>query len=69
MLLVVGMCSVLRIDGTLCRSLLPKSITTAIAIGISEEIGGISPVTVAAVIITGVMGAIVANLSVQTVPY
>ncbi|MCH1983917.1 LrgB family protein [Ruminococcus sp. OA3] len=62
MLLVIGMCSMLRIDETLCRSLLPKSITTAIAIGISEEIGGISPVTVAAVIITGVIGAIVASL-------
>ena len=62
MLLVVGMCSLLQIDETLCRSLLPKSITTAIAIGISEEIGGLSPVTVAAVIVTGVVGAIVSNL-------
>ena len=63
MLLVVGMCSALRIDGTLRRSLPPKSITTAIAIGISEERSrNFHRATVAAVIITGGMGAIVANL-------
>lgn len=37
-------------------TLLPKSVTTAIAIGVSEELGGIVSLTIAAVIITGVLG-------------
>ena len=35
-------------------TLLPKSITTAIGIGISEELGGIVTITIAVIIITGV---------------
>lgn len=41
-------------------TLLPKSITTAIGMGVSEELGGITPVTVAVIIITGVIGNIIA---------
>lgn len=37
-------------------TLLPKSITTAIGMGISEELGGIVTITVAVIIITGVLG-------------
>ncbi len=35
---------------------LPKSITTAIGIGVSEENGGIIPITVGVIVITGVIG-------------
>ena len=51
----------LKMEQTLTVSLLPKSITTAIAIGVTEELNGISAVTVAAVIITGIMGAVTAG--------
>ncbi len=37
-------------------TLLPKSITTAIGIGISEELGGISTITVAVIILSGIFG-------------
>ena len=37
-------------------TLLPKSITTAIGIGISEELGGYVSITAAVIIITGVLG-------------
>ena len=37
-------------------SLLPKSITTAIGMGVSEELGGSVTLTVAVIIITGVFG-------------
>ena len=37
-------------------TLLPKSITTAIGMGVSEELGGIQTITVAVIIITGVLG-------------
>lgn len=40
---------------------LPKSITTAIAMGISEEMKGIVTITVASIIITGILGSIIAE--------
>lgn len=40
---------------------LPKSITTAIGIGVSEELGGYVPITVAVIIITGVLGNVMAE--------
>ncbi|MGN0159710.1 MAG: LrgB family protein [Brotaphodocola sp.] len=42
-------------------SLLPKSITTAIAMGVTEEAGGIVTITVVCVIITGILGNIIAE--------
>ncbi|MDD3796634.1 MAG: LrgB family protein [Lachnospiraceae bacterium] len=43
-------------------TLLPKSITTAIGMGVSEELGGIVNVTVAAIIITGILGNMIADM-------
>ena len=37
-------------------TLLPKSITTAIGMGVSQELGGYVTITVAVIIITGVLG-------------
>ena len=37
-------------------TLLPKSITTAIGMGMSEELGGVVTITVASIVITGIMG-------------
>lgn len=42
-------------------TLLPKSITTAIGMGVSEELGGIVTITVAVIIITGVLGNMMAE--------
>ncbi len=42
-------------------SLLPKSITTAIGMGVSEEAGGIVTLTVVAIIITGILGNMLAE--------
>lgn len=39
-------------------TLLPKSITTAIGMGVSEELGGYVTITVAVIVITGVLGNI-----------
>lgn len=41
---------------------LPKSITTAIGIGVSQDLGGYENLTAAVIIITGVMGNVVAPL-------
>lgn len=43
-------------------TLLPKSITTAIGMDISAELGGIQTITVAVIIITGILGNILAEL-------
>ena len=43
-------------------SMLPKSITPAIGIGVSEELGGISTITTAVIIVTGVFGNVSADI-------
>jgi putative effector of murein hydrolase len=43
-------------------SLLPKSITTAIGISVSEELGGIVAITTAAIIIAGNVGGMFAEI-------
>ncbi|EGG89614.1 hypothetical protein HMPREF0491_00744 [Lachnospiraceae oral taxon 107 str. F0167] len=43
-------------------SMLPKSITTAIGIGVSQEIGGIPTITTAVIIVTGVFGNVTADI-------
>ncbi len=43
-------------------TLLPKSITTAIGMGISEELGGYVSITVAVIIITGLLGNMFAEV-------
>ena len=42
-------------------TLLPKSITTAIGMGVSQELGGIVTITVAVIVITGVFGNMIAE--------
>jgi putative effector of murein hydrolase len=42
----------------LLATLAPKSITTPIAIGVSEVLGGLPPLTAAVVIATGILGAV-----------
>lgn len=43
-------------------SLLPKSITTAIGMGVSEEAGGIVTLTIVSIILTGIFGNIIADI-------
>lgn len=53
---ILGMCALLGLDGTMVITLLPKSVTSAMAIALSESGGGIVALTAAAVIVTGVFG-------------
>lgn len=59
---VCAMCRLLSLDGIVTASLLPKSITTPMAIAVSQSLGGIGPLTVLAVIFTGILGSILAPL-------
>lgn len=51
-----------KMDNILGTSLLSKSITAPIAIGVTDELGGISSITVFAVILSGIIGAVIAPI-------
>ena len=59
------LCKAFGLEDALVATMLPKSVTTPIAMGICESLGGIVPVTVAAVILTGIVGAMTAPLMVK----
>ena len=54
------MCRMFQTESSLLNSLLPKSVTTAIAVSISESNGGLPGLTAAAVCVTGIEGAMLA---------
>ena len=56
------MCKVLVVAHVHYVTLLPKSITTAIGMGISQEAGGIVTLTVMSIILTGVLGNMAGRL-------
>ena len=51
----------MRFDHTTYVTFLPKSITTAIGMGVAEELGGYVSVTVVVIILSGVLGNIFAE--------
>lgn len=51
-----------NIKNSLGTSLLSKSITAPIAIALTEELGGISSITIFAVILSGIIGAVIAPI-------
>jgi len=52
----VGLALLLGGTPEIAASLSPKSVTTPIAIGISQKVGGLPPISAAAVIFTGILG-------------
>lgn len=56
----VGIGWLLGLGPDLLRSLAPKSVTTPIAMGIAEQIGGLPSLTAVLVIFTGITGAVLA---------
>lgn len=52
------LCLLFRMEHVYYVTLLPKSITTAIGMGVSEEAGGIVTITVVCIIVTGILGNI-----------
>lgn len=62
LLSVLALCRLFQMEGILTSSLLPKSVTTAIALGIAESRGGIPGIAAGAVALAGVVGAVFAPL-------
>lgn len=58
---ILGMAVAFRFSYEEYVTFLPKSITTAIGMGVSEELGGYVSITVAVIIITGVFGNVCAE--------
>ena len=59
------LCRLFGLEKNLTVSLLPKSVTTPIAVSIAEPAGGMVPITVVAVIFTGILGGIFAPLLIR----
>lgn len=59
---ILGMVTLFHMDHKQYVSLLPKSITTAIGIGVSEELGGYVAITTSIIIMTGVFGNVIGEL-------
>ena len=58
---VLVMALLLKLDHSQYITLLPKSVTTAISMDVSRELGGIAALTGAIVIFTGILGALLAE--------
>lgn len=56
MLLITAIGLLLRFEQSILISMLPKSVTTAIGVSLSELFGGMAGVTTAAIIVTGICG-------------
>lgn len=57
--IIWGLSKVFGLDRALTASMLPKSVTTAIGVALSTELGGVAAITTAAIIITGIFGYII----------
>lgn len=58
---IFALCLLFRLEHLHYVTMLPKSITTAIGMGVSEEAGGMVTITVVCIIITGIFGNIIAE--------
>ena len=62
LLFIWGLCAVFGLDRLMTISLLPKSITTAMGMVLSENAGGYGSLTAAAIIITGIQGSLMGTV-------
>lgn len=61
--IMIALCAlVFTFDKSLVASLVPKSVTTAIAVDISSSLGGMAPLTLSIVVLTGILGALLAPM-------
>lgn len=59
------LCKAFALDQEMIVSLLPKSVTTPIAMEVSRQLGGITAITVTIVVITGILGAILCPIFIK----
>lgn len=56
---LIAITTMFKMDKQLLMSVMSKSVTTAIALGVTNEIGGIQGITVIGVMVAGISGAVV----------
>ncbi len=66
LLCVLAICLLFGLSHTEYVTFLPKSVTSAIGMGISEELGGYVSITVAVIIITGILGNMMSPFILRT---
>ncbi len=59
---ILLLCRLLSLEHSMYVTLLPKSITTAIGMGVAEELGGIVTITVAVIVVTGILGNLLGDV-------
>lgn len=57
--IVLGLSSLFALETDMTMSLLPKSVTTAIGVSLSQELGGIGAITTAVIVLTGIFGNVI----------
>ncbi len=55
---IIFMCKIFGLDNSITSAIIPKSVTVPIAMDLSQKSGGIVPITITCVCITGVLGAV-----------
>lgn len=60
--LVLVLSVMLKLNHVQYVTILPKSITTPIGVGISNELGGVAAITAAVIVITGVLGNVMSEI-------
>ena len=61
------LCKAFGLDSTLTASMIPKSVTTPIAMEVSSSLAGIPSVTVAAVVVTGIFGSMACPILIKLI--
>ncbi|MBQ6814537.1 MAG: LrgB family protein [Lachnospiraceae bacterium] len=61
-LIILAFCLIFNLNHQVYVTLLPKSVTTAIGLSVSEELGGIISLTMAAIVIAGNVGGMFAEI-------
>ena len=56
---LIAITAIFKMDKQLLMSVMSKSVTTAIALGVTNEIGGIQGITVIGVMVAGISGAVI----------
>ncbi|MDY5931051.1 MAG: LrgB family protein, partial [Candidatus Ornithospirochaeta sp.] len=64
-LMIILLCNLMGIETMVKVSLIPKSVTTPIAIAISSSLGGIQGITIFSLVMTGLFGNMMAPLFVR----
>lgn len=63
--IILLLCKLCGFDASIEASLLAKSVTMPIALAVTEQLGGITPIIIPAVVFTGILGAILAPVLIK----